>query len=101
MESRRARAWGRSGEKVKSEKRQAASGRPRRPGAVKKDRATRAWGRSSGARRTTAMLVVNWLLSNDQLFNIPASASELHNMRLRSVYSEHNAPQGEVVLLPA
>ena len=92
------RVWGRSGEKVKSEKRQAASGRPRRSGAVK-DRATRERGDGRAAREE---LLQCWLLSsNDQLFNIPASASELHLMRLRLPQGGYNAPQGEVVPMPA
>ena len=66
---------------------------------MKKDRATRECGDGRAAREE---LLQCWFLSSkNQLSNIPASASELHNMRLRSVYSEHNAPQGEVVLMPA
>ena len=77
-------------------KRQAASGKRQ---AVKKDRATRVRGDGRAAREE---LLQCWLLSsNDQLFNIPASASELRHMRLRLPQGGYNAPQGEVVPMPA
>ena len=67
-------------------------------------RQARAWGRLGGARRTTAMLVV--VLERPNLQH-PRKRILLHIrttsycMRLRLPKGGYNAPQGEVVLMPA